>query len=134
MITVYSIDRFTSQFPQLLLERDVFILKAQWTLYQLECVDESRVKEVQIGQLHRFDYYWSKIFQIPSSSGDRTYLSKVVKSCLSFPKGNANVERTLSDNANTLALEDTNLKEETLMALRPAKAFGRDIAGAQIKG
>ena len=54
-MTVYSIDRFTSQFPQLLLERDVFILKAHWRLYQLECVDESRVKEVQTGQLHRFD-------------------------------------------------------------------------------
>ena len=85
-----------------------------------------------------------RFFQISSSSGDRkcTHLSKVVKSCLSIPNGNANVERSLSDNKKTLASEHTNLKKETLMGLRRAKVFqafarvcgAAHIVNMQIKG
>ena len=45
------------KFPHLLSERDVSIVKDHWRLYQLECVDESWVKEVQTGKLHHIDYY-----------------------------------------------------------------------------
>ena len=69
------------QFPHLLSECDVYMFKNEWRLYQLECVDESWVKEIQTVKLHHIDYYCSKIFQIPTSSGDRKYnhLSKVEK-------------------------------------------------------
>ena len=103
--TVYSIGRPASQFPHLFSKRDVFIVKDQWRLYKLDCVNESRVEEVQRRKLYCIDYYWSKIFQLPSSSRDRkyTHLSKIIQSCLSIPNGNANVQRNLSDNKNTLA-------------------------------
>ena len=104
----------TSKFPDLLSKSDVYIVKDQWRLYQLECADEGWV-EVRTGKLYRIDYYLSKIFQITSSSGDRKYshLSKVVKSCLFIPNENANVERNLSDNKNVLTSEHTNIKEES---------------------
>ena len=57
-------------------------------------------------------------------------LSKVVKSFLSIPNGNASVERSLSDNKNTLTHERTKLKEETLVALRRSKEFARRRGGA----
>lgn len=61
------------KFPHLFCEHDVFIVKDHWRLYQREFVDQNRVKEVQTGKVHYIDYYWSKIFKIPSSSGDRKY-------------------------------------------------------------
>ena len=122
----------TSKFSDLLSKRDASIVKDQWRLYQLECVDEGWV-EIQTVKLHLTDYYWSKILQITSSSGDRkyTHLSKVVKSYLFIPNENANVERSLSDNKNVLTSERTNIKEETLMVLRRAKTFTINCGGAQ---
>ena len=66
-----------------------------------------------------------------SSNGERKYklLSKVVKS-LSLPNGNASVERSLSDNENTLTNERINSKEETLMALRRTKEYAWDCGRA----
>ena len=51
-----------------------------------------------------------------SYNGERKYilLSKVVKSFLLIPNGNASAERSLSDNKNTLTRERTNLKKRPL--------------------
>ena len=75
----------------------------------------------------------------PASSGPRSShlcpqmekesTSKVVKSFLSLPNGNASVERSLSDNKNKLINKRINLKEETLMALGRAKEYARDRGG-----
>ena len=80
----------------------------------------------------RSDFFWSKVFTFMSSNGETKYnlLSKVVKSFLSLPNGNASGERGLSDNKNTLTNERISLKEETLMALRRAKEYARDGGGA----
>ena len=73
-----------------------------------------------------------KVFTFMSSNGERKYqlLSKIVKSFLSLPNGNASVERSVSDNKNTFTNERINLKEETLMAFRRAKEYARDRGGA----
>ena len=56
------------------------------------------------GQQKRIDTYWTKVFEICTETGDLKYslLSKVVKSFLAIPNGNANMELRLPDNKNTL--------------------------------
>ena len=44
--------------------------------------------------------------------------------------GNASIERSLSDNKNTVSAERTNLNLETLKGLRLAKQFARYSGGA----
>ena len=58
-------------------------------------------------QQKRIDTYWAKVFEIRTETGDLKYplLSKIVKSFLGMPNGNANVEPSLSDNKNTLTSE-----------------------------
>ena len=51
--------------------------------------------------------------------------SKVVKSCLSVPNGNAGAERSLSDNKNMLVSEQTNLKPKTMVRMWRAKEYAR---------
>ena len=72
------------------------------------------------GQQKRIDTYWAKLFEIRSETGYLNYslLSKVIKSFLAMPNGNANVERSLSDNKNTLTSERTKMTKETLEGLR----------------
>ena len=45
--------------------------------------------------------------------------------------GNGNVERSLSDNKNTLTSERTNMTKETLEGLRGAKEYARSYDGAR---
>ena len=47
-----------------------------------------------------------------------------------MPNGNANVERSLSDNKNTLTSEQTNMTKETSEGLRRAKEYARSYGGA----
>ena len=54
----------------------------------------------------------------------------VVKSFLAMPNGNANVERSLSDNKNTLTSERTSMTKGTLEGLRRAKEYARSCGGA----
>ena len=107
-------------------------MKDQWRLCQSEEIDENWIKDPKTGKMHRLDLYWSMIFEFTSFNGEPKYelLSKVVKSFLSIPSGNASVERSLSDNKNTLDPERTNLKEETRVVLRRAKEFAQGLGGA----
>ena len=85
------------------------------------------------GKLKRLDHYWAKILKVVSlSDGSRKYnvLSKVVKSCLSIPNGDAGAERSLPDNKNMLVSERTNLKPETIVGMRRAKEYARTFGGA----
>ena len=130
--SVDAIGRLAELIPHLISEREVSIVNDEWRLYQSEEIDEIWIKDPETGKFRRLDFYWSNVFKVLSSSGDKKYLflSKVVKSFLSIPNGNAGVERSLSDNKNTLTTERVKLKEETLTALRRAKEFARDIGGA----
>ena len=83
------------------------------------------------GQQKRIDTYWAKVFGIWTETGDLKYSlhSKVVKSSLTMHNGNANVERSISDNKNTLTSGQTNLTKETLEGLRRAKEYARSCGG-----
>ena len=59
-------------------------------------------------------------------------LKKVVCSSLTIQNGNADCERSLSDNKNTLSAERTNLGYETLMGLRRMKEHARSLGGAHM--
>ena len=77
--------------------------------------------------------YWAKVFRIGNVAGEMKYtlLSKVVKSCLSLQNVNASVERSLSDNKNTLTPERNNFSDKSLMGLRRMKEHTRKWTGAE---
>ena len=77
--------------------------------------------------------YWAKVFDIWNAAGERkcTLLSKVVKSCLSLQNWNASLERSPSDNKNTLRPESNNLSDESLIGLRRMKEHAHKCTGAE---
>ena len=75
---------------------------------QAKKIDETWLKEECLGEeeskittkMIRVDLFWRKIFKIQLLSGQPKYtvLPKVVKTLLSIHHGNADCERSLSDN------------------------------------
>ena len=67
--------------------------------------------------------YWVKVFDVRNGGGERKYtlLSKVIKSCHSLQNSSVSVERSVSDNKNTLTPERSSLLDETLMGLSRIK-------------
>ena len=131
--TVNAIGRLASLLPHVLSKKEMALIKDEWRLYQIEDIQENWFRDTKSGKMIRVDEYWQNIFEIRSANSTNAKypcLRKVVKTLLSLPNGNADVERSLSDNKNTLTAERTNLKEETLVALRRAKAYARDCGGA----
>ena len=79
------------------------------------------------GQQKRIDTYWAKLFEIRTETGYLKYslLNKIIKSFLALPNGNANLERSLSDNKNTLTSERTKITKETLEGLRRMEEYAQ---------
>ena len=73
----------------------------------------------------RVDNYWAKVFGIQTATGDNKFnlLARVVKSALCSHQENAYVERSHSDNKNTVTDERNRLSELTINGLRLAKDF-----------
>ena len=59
-------------------------------------------------------------------------MRKVVKTCCSVQNGNAAVERSLSDNKNTVTKDRSLLGDSTIRGLRRGKEFARSIGGAHM--
>ena len=72
------------------------------------------------------------MFKIKKTSGETKYNQpqKVVKSVLSLQNANVAVERSLSDNKNTLTKEWIGLLPETLIGLRLMKEYARHKGGS----
>ena len=102
--SVDAIGRLASLIPHLIFKREVSIVRGHRRLYQLEKIDENGINDPKTGTMCRIVFFLSKVFTFISSNGERKckLLSKIVKSFLSPPNGNASVERSLSDNKNTL--------------------------------
>lgn len=81
----------------------------------------------------RIGEFWAAVLLMKSKRGELKFqtLSKVVKSVLAIQNGNADVERSLSDNKNTLTYERTKLSDDTLIGLRRMKDHARSCEGAQ---
>ena len=74
------------------------------------------------GDLVRTDEYWQHFFDIiAAGNGGFRHIQNLIKTCLSIHHGNADVERSLSDNKNGLTKEKTSLSEETLLGLPKCK-------------
>ena len=129
--TVNSIKRLCALIPQVVADKDIPLVLDQWRLLQMEDIPEKWIKKPD-GSRIRVDLYYSKIFEIEFDSGDKKYdlLSKLIMSCLSIQNGNADVERSLSDNKNTQTPERTKLGHDTLMGLRRMKEHPRSLKGA----
>ena len=107
-------------------EEKVSQVKDKWRLYQAE--DEHKVLKKPN---QRIDDYWHEVFKIKTTSGETKYnqLQKVVKSVLSLQNANAAVERSQSDNKNTLTKELIGLPE-ALIGLRQMKEYARHKVGS----
>ena len=62
---------------------------------------------------------------------EKLHLLKVIKSCLSLQNPSGSVERTPSDNKNTLRPKGSSLSDESLMSLRRMKEHTCKCTGAE---
>ena len=123
-------------------EGEIVLVRDEWRAYMAEDIPEEWYQtevenedgEIEI-QYKRSDHYWRNVFKIKSPSGSEKYavLTCLVKSCLSIHHGNAEVEKCLSDNKNTVTPERTSLSEQAVNGLRRAKDFARKSHGEVTK-
>ena len=125
-----AITSVARKLPHVISEEEIPSLKNEWFEYSTSYVPKEWSEDKE-GQYIRVDHYWRKVTDQKTSGGQNKYptLSKVVKSVLTLAHGNADVERSLSDNKNTVTPERTNLNIETINGLRLAKE-----KVAQVKG
>ena len=85
----------------------------------------------KMAQLLRVDRYWSKVLKLKSVSGSQKFslLGKVIKCALSLSHGNADNEKSLSINKNTLSKERSSLSVTTLNGLRAVEDGVRNEGG-----
>ena len=83
------------------------------------------------GSAVRVDQYWSKVLKLKSVSGNQKFsvLGKVIKCALSLFHGNADNERSLSINKNTLSKERSSLSITALNGLRAVEDGVRNEGG-----
>ena len=118
--------------PHITAEREVSLAKDEWKILQTgEILNDWYIENS--AQQKRIDTYWANVFEIRTETGDLKYslLIKVVKSFLGMPNGNANVERSLSDDKNKLNSEWTNMTKESLEGLKKVKEYARSCGRAQ---
>ena len=113
-------------------EREVTLLQGQFKLFQIEQVPDCWFME-KYGNLKCIDMHWAKVFAICNAEREREklHLLKVIKSCLSLQNSNGSVERTPSDNKNTLRPKGSSLSDESLMSLRRMKEHTCKCTGAE---
>ena len=123
-IGIKQLEYLAKKFGHVIAEKDVSRLKDEWKLYQAD-------ENIELMKC-RIDHYWRKVFKLKTLAGDFRYptLWKLVKSILTLHHGNADVERSLSDNKNTCTKDRVLLKDETLIGLRRMKEYARCAGGA----
>ena len=116
-----------SLFPHVVKEEEISKISDEWIMY------ESDDKVGKIGDHNRVDHWWRSIFKMKTLIGERKYpiMEKLIKSVLSLHHGNSAVERSLSDNNNTVQTERNNMVEETIISLRRIKEHAQRKGGAE---
>ena len=122
-----NIDYLASLFPHVVKEEEISKISDEWIMY------ESDDKVGKIGDHNRVDHWWRSIFKMKTLIGERKYpiMEKLIKSVLSLHHGNSAVERSLSDNNNTVQTERNNMVEETIISLRRIKEHAQRKGGAE---
>ena len=132
-MTSLSISRIAKQMPHIVSDDKISRIKDEWEVLKSEDdIKEDWFLNSDGKTLKRVDHYWNQVFKLKSLTGAQRYpyLAKIVKSCCALQNGNAAVERSLSDNKNTLTKERSLLGDETLKALRLTKEYVRRNGGA----
>ena len=83
------------------------------------------------GSAVRVDQYWNKVLKLKSVSGSQNFsvLGKLIKCALSLSHGNADNERSLPINKNTLSKERSTLSITALNGLRAVEDDVRNEGG-----
>ena len=97
---------------------ELTVLTDEWRIYPETDIPEEWAQKD--GSAVRVDQYWSKVLKLKSVSGSQKFsmLGKVIKCALSLSHGNADNERSLSINKNTLSKERSRLSITALNGLR----------------
>lgn len=108
--------------PQIILESQVAQVTDEWKLYSLQEIPDSWSYDREGSEL-RIDFYWNKVLQTKKQDGRKKYdiLAKLVKAILCLAHGNAEVERSLSENKKLLTKERTLLSDSSINGLRTVK-------------
>jgi pescadillo protein len=111
---------------QVIGDEEVAMVGDEWRLYQVEDVPQDWIMDSDSEEYKRIDDYWNNVFNIKSNITNQPkfkVLPLLVKTCLSLSHGNADVERSLSDNKNTVTPERSSLALETIIGLRRTKDY-----------
>ena len=83
----------------------------------------------------RIEDYWRKIFRIKATNGTCKYpsVAKLVKLCLTLSHGNADVERSFSENKLLLTPKRTRMTDATLNGYRSTSSFMKKHKGNPAK-
>jgi len=132
-MSVNAIGRLAALVPHVVSDREVSLVKDEWKLLRValmgqDCSDDHKESKKKESCSIRLDHFWSKT--LSGAGGKFLHLEKVVKSLMCLQNGNASVERSLSDNKNTITAERTNLDLQTLKGLRLSKDYARWQGGA----
>ena len=122
-----AIKRVALRLPQVFSSGEVGVLIDEWKIYQEEKIPKSWyiVPADKQEKMKRIDFYWNKILKQKNARGENRYaiLPKLIKSVLTLAHGNADVERSLSDNKNTVTKERTRLTTIAINGLRLVKDY-----------
>ena len=110
---------------------ELAVLTDEWRIYvETDIPEEWAQKD---GSAVRVNQYWSKVLKLKSVSGSQKFsmLGKVIKCALSLSHGNADNERSLSINKNTLSKEKerSSLSITALNGLRAVEDGVRNEGG-----
>ena len=112
-------------------ENELPLVVDEWKIYRELEIPQSWVTDKDKKgneQPVRLDKYWANIFGLTTAAGRPrfTVLPKVVKCALTLSHGNADTERSLSQNKKILTKERTSVQKSTLIGVRLIK----DAVGA----
>ena len=116
--------------PQIIPASQVAQVTDEWKLYSLQEIPESWSYD-RDGIEVKIDIYWNKVLQTRKQDGSKKYdtLAKLVKAILCLAHGNAEVERSLSENKKLLTKERTLLSDSSINGLRTVKDAVRVSGG-----
>ena len=108
---------------------ELTVLTDEWGIYAETDIPEEWAQKD--GSAVRVDQYWSKVLKLKSVLGSQKFclLGKVIKCALSLSHGNADNERSLSINKNTLSKERSSLSITALNGLRAIEDGVRNEGG-----
>ena len=117
-----AITRVATQMP-FIDDCEIESIADDWKMYQSQEIPSNWYIDPETNMYKRIDTFWAAVLQQKDSFGNLRYraLSKFVKGVLCLAHGNADVERSLSQNKNTVTSDRVKLSDESINGLRLVK-------------